>query len=313
MTKEADPAAAFTLAHLSDPHLTSLRGIKPIELANKRILGYLSWHRRRRRIHRKEVLDALVADIRAFGPDHLAVTGDLTHVGLPAECEVASAWLSDLGRSDRVSLVPGNHDRYVADRYDRTVGLWREYFRGDAGETDFPFLRRRGPIALIGLDTAVPTAPLLASGRVGAAQRKRFAELLIESGAAGLFRVVLLHHSPLRTGHVPRKRLSDAVELTDILVKSGAELVIHGHGHEERIDRIAGAGGPMLVVAVPSASHSVIGRAGWNQYRITGAPGRWRLDVEMRRSTVAGFATTGRETLTWIDASINRAAGPRSR
>ena len=312
MTNESDRDFTFTLAHLSDPHLTSLVGVKPIDLANKRILGYLSWQRRRRRIHRKEVLDALVADIRAFAPDHLAITGDLTHVGLPAECDQALDWLGELGRSDRVSLVPGNHDRYIADQYDRTVGLWREYFRGDSGGTDFPFFRRRGRVALIGVDTAIPTAPLLATGRVGGAQRKRVAELLTHAGAEGLFRVVLLHHSPLRSGHVRRKRLSDAAEVTRMLIDSGAELVIHGHGHEERVDRMTGAGGPMLVIAVPSASHSVIGRAGWNQYRITGAPGRWRLDVAMRRSTVTGFATTGRETLTW-DALINRGAAPRFR
>jgi len=312
LTNESDRDFTFTLAHLSDPHLTSLVGVKPIDLANKRILGYLSWQRRRRRIHRKEVLDALVADIRAFAPDHLAITGDLTHVGLPAECDQALDWLGELGRSDRVSLVPGNHDRYIADQYDRTVGLWREYFRGDSGGTDFPFFRRRGRVALIGVDTAIPTAPLLATGRVGGAQRKRVAELLTHAGAQGLFRVVLLHHSPLRSGHVRRKRLSDAAEVTRMLIDSGAELVIHGHGHEERVDRMTGAGGPMLVIAVPSASHSVIGRAGWNQYRITGAPGRWRLDVEMRRSTVNGFATTGRETLTW-DALINRGAAPRFR
>jgi 3',5'-cyclic AMP phosphodiesterase CpdA len=311
LTNELDPDFAFTLAHLSDPHLTSLVGVRPIDLANKRVLGYLSWQRRRRRIHCKAVLDALVGDIRAAAPDHLAITGDLTHVGLPAECDRALDWLRELGRSDRVSVVPGNHDRYVADRYDRTVGLWRAYFRGDSGGTDFPFFRRRGRVALIGIDTAVPTAPLLASGRVGDAQRERVAALLTQAGTEGLFRVVLLHHSPLSSGHVRRKRLSDAAEVTRMLLNSGAELVIHGHGHEERIDRMTGAGGPMLVVAVPSASHSVIGRAGWNQYRITGAPGRWRLDIEMRRSTVDGFATKGRETLTW-EASISRAAGPRS-
>src|SRR4029450_13323153 len=102
----------FTLAHLSDPHLTSLRGVRLRDLGNKRILGYLSWWRRRRRVHRIETLDAVVADMRDSAPDHIAVTGDLTHVGLPDECADALRWLQSLGNSDRVSLVPGNHDRY---------------------------------------------------------------------------------------------------------------------------------------------------------------------------------------------------------
>ena len=39
---------AFTLAHLSDLHLTSLDDVRPRELLGKRVLGYLSWHWRRR-------------------------------------------------------------------------------------------------------------------------------------------------------------------------------------------------------------------------------------------------------------------------
>jgi 3',5'-cyclic AMP phosphodiesterase CpdA len=311
-TIPADSQRAFTLAHLSDPHLTSLVGVHPGDLANKRVLGYLSWRRRRRRVHRVETLSAVVADMRAFAPDHVAVTGDLTHVGLAEECATAAAWLRDLGSGDRVSLVPGNHDRYVAADFDKTVGLWRDYFRGDDGSIEFPFVRRRGPIALIGVDTAVPTAPFLASGRIGDAQRARLERVLEQTRVAGLFRVVLLHHSPLADGHSRRKRLSDATQLTQTLMAHGAELVIHGHGHEERVDRLQGPGGPMLVVAVPSASYSEPGRAGWNLYRISGESGGWRLDIEARRSSVDGYVTTTRETVAW-DETISRAGAPRSR
>jgi 3',5'-cyclic AMP phosphodiesterase CpdA len=302
----------FTLAHLSDPHLTTLQSARLRDLSNKRILGYLSWRRRRRRVHRIEMLDAAVADMRAFAPDHIAVTGDLTHVGLPDECAAALHWLRSLGPSDRVSLVPGNHDRYVAAPFERTVGLWRDYFRGDDGGTDFPFVRRRNPVALIGVDTAVPTAPFLASGNVGRAQRERLSRVLAETAAAGCFRVVLLHHSPLVNGHTRRKRLTDASEITRALMEHGAELVIHGHGHEERIDRMTAKSGPMLVIAAPSASHVEPGRAGWNQYCVSGEGGAWRLEFETRRSSAGGFETTSRETVAW-EAPLNRAAAPRSR
>jgi 3',5'-cyclic AMP phosphodiesterase CpdA len=302
----------FTLAHLSDPHLTSLDGATVAQLANKRILGYLSWRRRRRRIHRIEVLDAVVADIRRYAPDHVAITGDLTHVGLPAECAAASAWLATLGGGDAVSLVPGNHDRYVRDSDADTVGRWRDFSRGDTCERDLPFLRRRGQVALIGVDTAVPTAPFMATGEVGPAQRERLARVLNEAGAAGLFRVVLLHHSPLADGHVWRKRLRDAGEVTATLRTCGAELVIHGHGHEERIDRLTCAAGAMPVVAVPSASHSGVGRAGWNHYRISGSSGRWRLEIEARRSSADGLVTAAREVFEWGDV-VSRADEPTSR
>ena len=185
--------------------------------------------------------------------------------------------------------MPGNHDRYVAAPFESTVGLWRDYFRGDDGVAAFPFVRRRNGVALIGVDTAVPTAPFLASGRVGDIQRERLARVLDETAAEGCFRIVLLHHSPLADGHTRRKRLTDARDITDVLRKRGAELVIHGHGHEERVDRLSGAHGPMLVVAVPSASYNAPGRAGWNQYRISADAAGWRLDLATRRTTSRGL------------------------
>ncbi len=301
----------FTLAHLSDPHLTSLQGVRPAALANKRILGYLSWLRRRRYVHRPEVLRELIADLKGAAPDHIAVTGDLTHVGLPAECRVALQWLNDLGPADSVSVVPGNHDRYVTAPHASTVGLWQSFWRDDAGREGFPCLRQRGPVALIGVDTAVATAPFVASGLVGEAQRKRLGVVLRQTHAAGLFRVVALHHSPLISGHSARKRLRDAASLTDLLCEAGAELVIHGHGHEERIDRLTTAHGPMCVVAVPSASHSGPGRAGWNRYEITGESGQWRLRITARRSASEGFVTAGEEVVQW--GSLSPADVPRFR
>ena len=60
--------AAFTLAHLSDPHLPPLPKPRLTELAGKRALGYLNWTRNRHKYHRREVLDALVRDLHAQGP-----------------------------------------------------------------------------------------------------------------------------------------------------------------------------------------------------------------------------------------------------
>lgn len=300
----------FTLAHLSDPHLTSLNGVTLSQLVNKRILGYLSWRRRRRYVHTRAVLDAVVADIRRHKPDHIAVTGDLTHIGLPQECSAALVWLNTLGGAATVSIVPGNHDRYTSAAFAETVGVWQAYFAGDSGGIDFPYLRQRGVVALIGVDTALPTVPFSAGGEVGEAQREKLAAILRRAGEAGLFRVVLLHHSPLRNGHRWRKRLHDASAVTEMLCDAGAELVIHGHGHEDRIDRLTCAAGPLPVIAVPSASHTGIGRAGWNQYRISGATGAWRLEIETRRSAAEGFVTSAQEVVEW---GVSRAVAPTSR
>src|SRR3981081_3597520 len=70
--------AAFTLAHLSDPHLAPLPAVHMRDLAGKRVLGYLNWTRNRTKIHRRDVLDGLVADIQAQRPAHTPFPGTLS-------------------------------------------------------------------------------------------------------------------------------------------------------------------------------------------------------------------------------------------
>ena len=160
---------SFTLAHLSDPHLPPLPAARLRDLTGKRALGYLNWTRNRHKYHRREVLDALVADMQAQRPDHIAVTGDLVNLALEAEFAPAKAWLESVGTPQQVTVVPGNHDAYVRATRHRFAGAFEQYLRGDAAAdgTPFPFVRRRGPLALIGVSSAVPTLPLMATGRLG--------------------------------------------------------------------------------------------------------------------------------------------------
>jgi 3',5'-cyclic AMP phosphodiesterase CpdA len=154
--------AAFTLAHLSDPHLPPMPVPRLRDLAGKRAFGYLNWRRNRQDVHRRDVLDALVSDLQAQSPDQIAVTGDLINIALEAEFAPARAWLESLGTPDRVTLIPGNHDTYVRATQHRFAEAWGNYLRSDGapdGSVTFPSLRRRGPLALISTSTAVPTPP----------------------------------------------------------------------------------------------------------------------------------------------------------
>jgi 3',5'-cyclic AMP phosphodiesterase CpdA len=191
--------ASYTLAHLSDPHLPPLPAPRLSELAGKRALGYLNWTRNRHRYHRRDVLDTLVSDLQAQVPDHIALTGDLVNLALEAEFAPSLAWLQSVGPPDRVTAIPGNHDAYVrATRY-RFKESWNSYLRGDeAAQVTFPFVRQRGPLALIGLSTALPTPLLMATGTLGQTQIEGLERVL--SGLAGddAFRVLLVHH-PLRS------------------------------------------------------------------------------------------------------------------
>ncbi len=152
--------ATFTLAHLSDPHLPPLPSLRLRDLAGKRALGYLNWTRNRRKVHKRDVLDALVSDLQAQKPDHIAITGDLVNLALEAEFAPSRAWLESVGAPERVTVIPGNHDAYVRATQHRFAEAWGNYRGGDdatdAGVT-FPSLRRRGPLALISVSSAVPT------------------------------------------------------------------------------------------------------------------------------------------------------------
>ena len=113
-------------AHLSDPHLTSLDGVRWRQLLNKRVLGYLSWRRRRRAEHRSEVLDVLLEDLGTTRPEHIVITGDLTHTGLPDEFHQARLWLDRLGAAERVTVVPGNHDALALYELALKEGWWKD-------------------------------------------------------------------------------------------------------------------------------------------------------------------------------------------
>src|SRR6516162_11755029 len=123
--------AAFTLAHLSDPHLPPLPTPRLAELAGKRALGYLNWTRNRHKYHRRDVLDTLVSDMQAQVPDHIALTGDLVNLALEAEFAPSLAWLQSVGPPDRVTAIPGNHDAYVRATHMRFGEVFAHYAAGD--------------------------------------------------------------------------------------------------------------------------------------------------------------------------------------
>jgi 3',5'-cyclic AMP phosphodiesterase CpdA len=295
----------FVLAHLSDPHLGPLPRPRLSDLAGKRAAGLFNWRRKRHRIHRADVLARITADLKAQAPDHIAATGDLVNISLSAEYAPARAWLESLGPPHDVTLVPGNHDIYVraAARFPQLH--WSEYMRGDdATETAFPFVRRRGPLALIGLSTAVPTAPFLATGRLGHEQIEKLTEALERCGRERLFRVVLIHHPPISKPARHLKRLVDGADFRAALARHGAELVIHGHDHEHSLIELEGPQRRIPVMGVPSASATPPGErdcAGYNLYRIEGSGGDWRCEAICRgisRDDRDGIVEITRITLT---------------
>lgn len=282
---------------LSDPHLTSLQSVRARQLLSKRALGYLSWRRQRRDEHRPEVLQALQADLGDYSLQQILVTGDLTHIGLPEEFVQAANWLQAMGEPEQIAVVPGNHDACVAVTWSRGLGLWQDYLASDnelpSSRRDrnpyrksFPSMRVRGDVAYIGLSSACPTPPLMATGTLGRQQLESLATLLDSAAAQGLFRVVFLHHCPLPGIEKWRKRLTDARALQKVLQRHGAELVLHGHGHRSHHHELKADCGEIPVIAVPSASAMGLHGADvaqYNHYLVRRNASGWELEITERR------------------------------
>jgi 3',5'-cyclic AMP phosphodiesterase CpdA len=284
--------AAFTLAHLSDPHLPPLPKPRPAELAGKRALGYLNWTRNRHRFHRRDVLDVLMSDLQTQVPDHIAITGDLVNIALDAEFAPARMWLESVGSPQRVTVVPGNHDAYARATQHRFAQAWADYLAGDTAREDgtiFPSLRRRGPLALIGVSSAVSTPPLMATGWLGKSQMEGLERLLATLASEDAFRVLLIHH-PLRS-HARTKRLTDSSQLLALLKQYGVELVLHGHDHVHSTIWTEGPNGSSIpVVGVPSASARAHGHypdAAYNLFSIARDGDGWRCQQTVRGANEA--------------------------
>ncbi len=276
----------FHLAHLSDAHIGPLPVATYRELFSKRITGFTNWNRHRSRIHNMPMLGSIVADLRAHHPDHIAMTGDILNLGLAAEFLAARRWLESVGTPEQVSFTPGNHDAYTP----ACTRLLRHTFAPYTSdqpvlEAHFPYMRRRGPVALIGLGSGVPTAPFLATGTVGQRQAREFEALLLAAREEGLVRVVLIHHPPWRRGAKPGRHLTDAARIEAIIARSGAELVLHGHNHRQQVHFMAGPRGPVPCIGVASASAipgSASHRAAWHMFAIDGTGTDARITATAR-------------------------------
>jgi 3',5'-cyclic AMP phosphodiesterase CpdA len=277
----------FTLAHISDIHLGPMPDMSILELLSKRITGYVNWRRNRRKQLFGDTLELLLRDLRRHAPDHLAVTGDLVNLATDIEIKAAGIWLNSLSKPNDVSVVPGNHDAYVPGALDKALDEWRAWITPDAPRQDgheFPYLRVRGKVALIGLSTATASPPFMASGFFGPNQARRFANLLREVGEAGLFRVVMVHHPPIRGATASYKRMIGIRRFGAAVHLGGAELVLHGHTHLNTLYWLPAPDGSRVpVVGIASASQGNGGHrppAAYNLFRIDGEKGRWSLSRE---------------------------------
>ena len=243
----------YRFAQLSDPHLSSPGIPNPIRLINKRVLGYLSWLRKRRHVHKRWVAELAVEVLQNLQVSHYVITGDLTHIGLKNEFEQVTTWLHRIGDPHNVTVIPGNHDLYVNERWDRSFINWNDYMCGDnqsslapeSGNSalqglkqNFPTLRLRGNIAFIGVSSVFAAPWFRATGYINKEQLERLHNMLQIPKLKNYCKVLLIHH-PISTESISlRKRLINHSQLTDILQHSPVHLILHGHGHRTALETL---------------------------------------------------------------------------
>ena len=259
------------------------------ELIGKRVTGYINWQRKRRFIHDRRRARGRRRRPEAQAPDHIAVTGDIANIALPEEFPRGRDWLESLGHARRTSrFVPGNHDVYVreAARY-AAAPMGRVHARRRRRER-LPFVRRRGPLALIG--AVERRADARRSSRpAGSAPT----QLAAPGGAAAstcageaLFRVVLIHHPPVSEAR-RHKRLLDAPcaqarhrrarrRAAAARPRPSATCSIGCPGQTAAACRLSACRRPRL------RREERERRPRYHLYRIEGSPGAWRCEMIAR-------------------------------
>jgi 3',5'-cyclic AMP phosphodiesterase CpdA len=203
--------------------------------------------------------------------------------------------------------VPGNHDAYVRSSMRCLSRAFAPWTTGEAekplapkqeGAQPFecyPYLKVRGNVALIGLSSGVPTPFFIASGLLGRVQMESCEALLAEARKRNLVRIVMIHHPPQSAATGAARGLRDARAFEALILRTGAELVIHGHSHRRSVTHMKGPDGPVPVVSAPSAS-AIRGaprhRAGYHLYEVTGNANNFKIEARAR-GLLPGSSTIG--------------------
>jgi 3',5'-cyclic AMP phosphodiesterase CpdA len=263
------PNETFRFAHLSDLHISSPGIPAPWKLANKRVLGYLSWLKKRRYNHKISIADIAINQLKQTDIDHYVITGDLTHIGLKKEFQQITSWLNKVGSGEDITVIPGNHDLYVNESWHHSFAQWESYMQADTParldsapaqdaltrlESMYPVVRIRGNTAFICLSSIFNAPWFRATGRVNDDQLKRLEKLLQDPALDQLCKVLLIHHPITLTHTRARKSLLNYTHVLDVLRHSSIHLVLHGHGHQSTYERIQSHTGNNIEVIGASSS-----------------------------------------------------------
>lgn len=218
------------IVHLSDIHFWHL-GLRLRDLPSKRTWGLISLFLGRARRFRLERVGAVVERVLSLQPDHILISGDLTTTSSEEEFRLARKGLAPLLEDPaRVSVIPGNHDRYTHEAEEDQ--LFEAHFGEFMPEPGFPWLRKLdSSVAILGLDPC--RAGVSAQGMLPTEQIEAARGILRRESPRSL--IVACHYPlsapPLYQAELAAKRMSNSREVARWLREVGPHLYCCGHVH----------------------------------------------------------------------------------
>lgn len=197
---------------------------------------------------RAELIAPLTEAIRAARPELLAVTGDLSHRGRPAQLAAALAFLKRLGLP--FTAMPGNHDIPLYNLPSRLIAPFRpwrnEIGRHSTADCD------AGALCLHGANTADPF-----SLRRGIFRETDLTRILSRArrAPAKAMHVLTCHHPLIEPPGFERGETRGARAALQALARAGIRITLSGHTHHWAIGLgiTATAPQPMLMVQTGTA------------------------------------------------------------
>jgi Icc protein len=230
----------FDLAHVTDLHLveSNYRARGPGDLQR---LYFLSAGRR---IDAEARSARALLALRAAGRNaaHVVVTGDLTEDGTPAQFELLAELLERAGLApERVTLVPGNHDRYTQpDAYEQALcGPLRAYAASSCAGRVIELGREAW---LLPVSTSIPQSVLRSAGRLSDADLERIQQLAKDARRARKLALVAQHHPPHGFGSAAWNWIDGMLNAAVGRALLGAHSklhILHGHTHKHSSEAFA--------------------------------------------------------------------------
>jgi 3',5'-cyclic AMP phosphodiesterase CpdA len=189
----------------------------------------------------KAQLERIAEELSAAPFEHAVLTGDLSAMGHEDELGLAREVLEPLLRAGRLTVIPGNHDRYTDAPgrrvFERTFAPYLSSALPEYADAQgYPFVRLIGDAhAVVGLDsTRVGALAQYVVGRLGRAQLGALRRVLDDPRLAGRTVHVLAHHGPLG----PKGKFdlvhSGLMDWRQLLATMRGRPVVFHHGHSHR-------------------------------------------------------------------------------